>query len=94
MTSLNARVRRLTSADETQWESTLAGHMLMLIMDSQRRNTLFRSPLPPNAQHVIDVGTGAGDWALDVADAYPNRRYFQTSDSQQMLTRFSHCPWR
>ena len=47
----------------------------MLIMDSQRANTLFRSPLPPNAQHVIDVGTGAGDWALDVADAYPDRVY-------------------
>lgn len=39
-----------------------AGHMLMLILDSQRANTLFRSPISPEAQHIIDVGTGSGDW--------------------------------
>lgn len=47
-----------------------AGHLVMLILDSQRTNTLFRSPVTPKWQHVLDIGTGSGDWALDVADRY------------------------
>ena len=46
--------------------------MLMLILDSQRSNTLFRSPISPNWQHIIDLGTGSGEWAIDVADRYPH----------------------
>ena len=48
------------------------GHMLMLILNSQLRNPLFRSELSNKAQNVIDLGTGNGDWALDVADRHPN----------------------
>lgn len=44
----------------------------MLILDSQRSNPLFRSPLSCDAQHVLDLGTGQGNWALDVADRFPN----------------------
>lgn len=46
--------------------------MLMLILDSQRSNTLFRSPISPKSQHIIDLGTGSGEWAIDVADRYPH----------------------
>lgn len=59
--------------DDKQWESMGAGHMLMLILDSQRANPLFRSPLSKTAQNVIDLGTGTGEWALDVADKNPHR---------------------
>ena len=58
--------------DEKQWLSMEAGHLLFLILDSQHSNTLFRSPISPKAQHVIDIGTGSGEWAIDVADKYPN----------------------
>ncbi|KAL1998704.1 hypothetical protein VTN02DRAFT_5711 [Thermoascus thermophilus] len=30
------------------------------------------APITPNPQHVLDVGTGRGDWAIDFADKYPN----------------------
>lgn len=38
------------------------GHLAMLIMDSLRANPLFRAPLSPKAQHILDVGTGPGEW--------------------------------
>ena len=37
-------------------------HLLMLILDSQQSNTLFRSPLSAKAQNVLDIGTGDGAW--------------------------------
>lgn len=46
--------------------------MLMLILNSQLKNPLFRSPISEKAQNVIDLGTGSGDWALDMADKFPN----------------------
>lgn len=62
-------------SDDKQWESMSAGHLLFLILDSQRENSLFRSRLAKNAQNVIDLGTGNGEWALAVADKFPNREY-------------------
>lgn len=50
------------------------GHILMYILDYQRSNILFRSPISSKAQHIIDLGTGHGDWALDVADKYPSSK--------------------
>lgn len=43
----------------------------MLILNSQLKNPLFRSPLSDKAQNIIDLGTGNGDWALDCADKFP-----------------------
>lgn len=59
-------------ADENQFESLEAGHLLYLIMDSQEKNNLFRSPISDKAQNVIDLGTGDGAWAIDVADKFPH----------------------
>ena len=47
-------------------------HLVFLILDSQRRNPLFQSPISEKAQNVLDVGTGDASWALDVADKFPN----------------------
>lgn len=46
--------------------------MIWLILDSQRRNVFFQSPIGKNAQYVLDIGTGDGSWALDVADKFPD----------------------
>lgn len=45
---------------------------MYLILDSQRREPLFQSPIGKKAQNVLDIGTGDGTWALEVADKYPN----------------------
>ena len=47
-------------------------HRTMLVMDCQQANPFFRSPIGPNPQNILDLGTGTGDWAVDVADRYPS----------------------
>lgn len=59
-------------ADDRQWESMNAGHLTLLVLDSQEENPLFRSPIPDSAQHILDIGTGDGSWAVEVADQRPN----------------------
>lgn len=34
--------------------------------------TLFRAPVDPSTMRVLDLGTGTGIWAMDMADQYPN----------------------
>lgn len=44
----------------------------MQILDSQGPNPLFRAPVKDELQHILDIGTGTGSWAQDVADKYPS----------------------
>ena len=59
-------------SDDKQFEVYETAHLMFLILDSQRRNPLFMSPLSEKAQNVLDIGTGDATWALDVADKFPN----------------------
>ncbi|KAJ5100051.1 hypothetical protein N7532_007052 [Penicillium argentinense] len=66
-------------ADEQQFESNEAGHLVYLVVDSQTPNPLFQAPVTkPKVRifsdwvHILDVGTGRGTWAIDVADSFPN----------------------
>lgn len=59
-------------SDEKQFESMKAAHIADVILDCQQENPYFRSPISKNAQHIIDLGTGSGDWPIAVADAFPN----------------------
>jgi methylase of polypeptide subunit release factors len=33
---------------------------------------LHKAPISHNPQHILDVGTGTGIWAIDMADKYPS----------------------
>ena len=57
-------------SDEQQFETLNAGHLLYLVLDSYQPNPLFRSPVT-YPHHVLDIGTGPGTWAIDVADQFP-----------------------
>lgn len=58
-------------SDEKQFDTYQVGHLACLLMDSDEPNILFQSPIPsPN--NVLDIGTGQGSWALDMADMYPD----------------------
>lgn len=44
-------------------------HLVDLIMDSDRANPLFRSPIGTNRERplqILDIGTGKGTWAMYV----------------------------
>lgn len=43
-----------------------------LIVDSQQKNNLFRAPVSGSIQNILDIGTGNGAWAQDVADKFPS----------------------
>ncbi|KAJ5291454.1 hypothetical protein N7478_000705 [Penicillium angulare] len=58
-------------ADEKQFETREMGHLAALLMNSARANPLFCAPVQ-DPKRVLDVGTGQGAWAMDVADMFPN----------------------
>lgn len=43
---------------------TKSSHLLAMIMDADRDNPLFRAPVGEKAKHILDLGTGSGNWAM------------------------------
>ncbi|KAJ5833918.1 hypothetical protein N7474_002229 [Penicillium riverlandense] len=58
-------------SDEQQFESYEAGHLVTLMLDLDRENPFFRAPIVDSLQNILDIGTGKGSWAIDVADMFP-----------------------
>ncbi|KAJ5912936.1 hypothetical protein N7504_001819 [Penicillium tannophilum] len=58
-------------ADDQHFEALEAGYLSQLVMDSESPNALFQSPIE-NPQNVLDIGTGRGTWAIDMADMFPS----------------------
>lgn len=59
-------------SDEQQFESMASTHLTFLLVDQFQENQYFRSPIGEGVKNVLDIGTGEGQWAMDVADKYPN----------------------
>ncbi|OAA40361.1 Methyltransferase type 11 [Metarhizium rileyi] len=55
--------------DDTQNVGLDIAHQFITMLLDDR---LFESPLPERPAKILDVGTGTGVWAIDVADAYPS----------------------
>lgn len=62
-------------ADEQQFEAMSHFHTVNLLLDQDEENQFFRSPIGDNATHILDIGTGDGLWAVDVADAFPHSTF-------------------
>jgi methylase of polypeptide subunit release factors len=46
----------------------LTHEMLLQLLEGE----LHKSPLGKNPQRILDVGTGTGIWAIDMAERYPS----------------------
>lgn len=64
----------LPNDDQEQDRQDLLHHVRNLALSG----ALFRAPLSPNVQRVLDIGTGTGIWAIDFADSYPSAEVIGT----------------
>ncbi|GAB1735556.1 hypothetical protein NU219Hw_g4134t1 [Hortaea werneckii] len=62
-------------SDDQQFETMDAGHLLYLLLNNDHANMLYRSPVS-KPDNVLDLGTGPGTWAIDVADKFPDANVY------------------
>ncbi|EFX02118.1 methyltransferase type 11 [Grosmannia clavigera kw1407] len=55
----------------------IAHHYLTLLLNG----AFFLAPVKDNLKNVLDIGTGTGIWAIDVADQFPNAQVIGTDIS-------------
>lgn len=64
-----------TPNDEQQRESVdISHHYLQLLLEDK----LYQAPIGENPEKILDIGTGTGIWAIDIADEFPNAEVIGT----------------
>jgi SAM-dependent methyltransferase len=64
--------------DETeQTRLSIVHQIFLLLLDGE----LTKVPVPAGACRILDVGTGPGDWALEMAEQYPDAEIVATDIS-------------
>lgn len=64
--------------DDKQNEGLDIAHHFVTMLKGDK---LFEAPIGANPSKILDVGTGTGIWAIDVADAYPSAEVIGTDIS-------------
>jgi len=71
--------------DETEQKRLDIHHEIMIELLG---GELYKAPLK-NPQHILDVGTGTGIWAMEMADAFPEAEVIGF-DLRCIMTEFLH----
>ncbi|KIW72089.1 hypothetical protein PV04_00310 [Phialophora macrospora] len=72
--SYRAGAYHLPNDEQEQDRLDLLHHICKMLLGGE----LFTAPLPSDPHRILDVGTGTGIWAVDVADQYPGALVFGT----------------
>ncbi|KAF4996142.1 hypothetical protein FDECE_12567 [Fusarium decemcellulare] len=64
--------------DEKHIESFDVAHQWMTMMQDDK---LYTAPIIDNPHRILDIGTGTGIWAIDMADQFPSATIFGTDIS-------------
>ncbi|KAJ5706354.1 hypothetical protein N7536_002043 [Penicillium majusculum] len=80
-------------SDEQQFESLEAGHLLCILLDADTGNPLYQAPLKDPKQ-ILDIGTGRGNWAIDVADMFPNGDWLPPNCIMEVDDVLQEWTWR